>query len=164
MSDRAGDENQDEDEDLIREAWADARFSMDQALLHSAGGGLLTSRDQASPYERARLELRAFLNRQLRDAALEKALDGWIDLHRQPIEANVEAPTVGLLRVLDQILQSEGLFIEFVRTVDVHHGQIMQERPIFQQPGDPPHPDDPHTFDSVRHTLEKLAAACRPLA
>lgn len=162
MSDRAADK--DHDEGLIREAWADARFSMDQALLHSAGGGLLTSRDQISPYERARLELRALLNRQLHDAVLEKALDDWIDLYRQPIEEHVDAPAVGLLNLLEQTLRSDGLFVEFVRMVDVRHGQIMQERPIFQQPGDPPHPDDPHTFDSVRKTLEKLATACRQFA
>ena len=166
MPDRAKDQDreEDEDEDLVREAWADARFSTDQALLHSGGGGLLTSRDQVSPYELARRELRALLNRHLHDAALESALDDWIDLHRQPIEAHTEAPVNGLLEILEDTLRREGLFVEFVRTVDVHHGQIMQERPIFQQPGDPPHPDDPHTFDSVRQTLAKLADACRQLA
>lgn len=161
MSDRDQNKHREGDESLLREAWTDARFSMDGALLQASGGGLLSGSDQVSALELARREIRGLLRQQLRDTVLEKALEAWIDLHQQQFERHVQTPVTGLLHLLEQTLQREGLFVEFVRTVDVHYGQIMQERPRFQQPGDPPHPDDPHTFDSVRKTLEKLADTCR---
>lgn len=148
------------EENLVRDAWADARFSTEQALLVSGGGGLLNDGTHISAYELARRRIRSLLNRQLHDAALETALDNWIDLHRQPFECHAQEPVRGLLELLQQMLAREGLFEEFVRTVDMHHGQIMQERPIFQKPGDPPHPDDAYTFESVRKTLTRLVDAC----
>ena len=159
MPERSADGKRDEGEHLVREAWAEVRFSLDEALIHSGGGSLLSGSDQESAYERARRAIRAVLKEQVRDAVLEQALNAWLDLHRQQIEAHANEPARCLAQVLEQTRQSDGLFIEFVRTVDVHYGQIMQERPFFQQPVDPPHPDDPHTFDSVRNALEKLVSS-----
>lgn len=40
--------------------------------------------------------------------------------------------------------------------MDLKWGQMYQQRPYFQQPGQPPHPDDEYTHDSVKENLEDL--------
>jgi hypothetical protein len=37
---------------------------------------------------------------------------------------------------------------EFVRRVDMRWGQMYDERPHFERPGHPPHPDDEYTLSS----------------
>jgi hypothetical protein len=54
------------------------------------------------------------------------------------------------------ILGSEYMLEELVRQADVEWGRVFCERLYFQQPGAPPHPDDPYTLDSVRETLTRL--------
>jgi hypothetical protein len=43
----------------------------------------------------------------------------------------------------------------------VQWGQIMLERPYFQQPGQAPHPHDEYTHESVRRELERLLQVSR---
>ena len=43
-----------------------------------------------------------------------------------------------------------------MRQVDIKWGQMYGERPHFQQPGQPPHPDDEYTHESVRQDLLDL--------
>lgn len=45
---------------------------------------------------------------------------------------------------------------EFVRQVDVRWGELYQERPMFQRPGQAPAPEDEYTDESVRQILTSL--------
>ena len=55
-----------------------------------------------------------------------------------------------------QVLGSEHLLRDLVREADVEWGRALGERPYFERPGQPPHPDDPYTIESVRITLSQL--------
>jgi hypothetical protein len=50
---------------------------------------------------------------------------------------------------------------ELVREADAEWGRTFGERPYFDREGQPPHPDDPYTAQSVRAVLERLAESLR---
>ena len=54
---------------------------------------------------------------------------------------------------------SDAALHELTRRVDAVWGQLLDERPFFQDPGQPAHPDDPYTFASVRASLQALIDA-----
>jgi hypothetical protein len=45
------------------------------------------------------------------------------------------------------------LLKELVRSADAEWGRTMGERPHFEKEGEPPHPEDPYTAESVRNAL-----------
>lgn len=162
MADKQKATDKDEQDRLIeREARAAMHLSMEQAILLSAGGGLMKGGTPVSPYQQAHHQIMVFLDREIQDSLMEKALDDWVHSHRQQLEKRLKNPIQGLLDIIDHTLEHEGAFVEFVRMVDVHYGKTMKERPHFQRPGEPPHPEDPYTFETVRRSLNELAAACR---
>ena len=161
MNNPADEEKEEHDRRIEREARAGMHLSMEQALFMSGGVGLMKGGSPLTPYEQAHHQIMVFLNRQLRDAVMEKSVDDWIGLHRQQVEEDLKHPIQGLLDIIEHTLAREGPLLEFVRTVDFHYGHMMQERPHFQQSGEPPHPEDAYTINSVRQALNKLAGACR---
>jgi hypothetical protein len=53
-------------------------------------------------------------------------------------------------------LSNHELLYEFVKQVDFKWGQMYDERPYFQSPGQAPHPNDEYTHESVKKKLRKL--------
>jgi hypothetical protein len=74
------------------------------------------------------------------------------------------APAGAILERIDRLLANEASLQEFVRRVDTEWGRQMVERPHFERPGRPPHPDDEYTHASVRRALQGLADRLRELA
>ena len=70
-----------------------------------------------------------------------------------------DAPLYALAEMLQPLLTQDAYLREFVRRVDMRWGQLYDERPHFEQPGHPPHPDDEYTIASVRSQLQGLMAA-----
>ena len=58
--------------------------------------------------------------------------------------------------IVEGILTSDESLQSFVTEVDAEWGRIYFERPYFQKEGQPPHPEDPYTHQSVRVSLEQL--------
>ncbi len=65
----------------------------------------------------------------------------------------MNSPLVALNQIISSLIDNQNLFYEFVRQVDFKWGQIYDERPYFQQPGQPAHPNDEYTHESVRLQL-----------
>jgi len=149
------------DATIEREARAGRQFSMADALLHAAGGGLMRGGTPVSPGDQARHEIRVFLDRSLSDPVLETAIDGWLDLHTRYLETHEDNPLQALLELLEHTLGNESDFTEFVRQVDFQYGRIMQEKPHFQQPGEAPEDGDAYTLASVRADLLKAVEELR---
>ncbi|MEM1281255.1 MAG: hypothetical protein AAGG53_14835, partial [Cyanobacteria bacterium P01_H01_bin.152] len=61
-----------------------------------------------------------------------------------------------LTELLQPLLTQDAYLREFVRRVDMRWGQMYDERPHFERPGHPPHPDDEYTIASVRSQLQAL--------
>lgn len=61
-----------------------------------------------------------------------------------------------IILLCQKICQNQNLLYEFVRQVDVLWGTIMQEKPLFQKPGQNPNPNDEYTHDGVKSKLNNL--------
>jgi hypothetical protein len=86
--------------------------------------------------------------------ALQRVLDQWLVDDEARLSRYLENPTEAVKDLLASVLRSPETLYELVRQTDVVWGQIYGARPYFQQPGQPPHPDDEYTHESVRATLE----------
>ncbi len=87
--------------------------------------------------------------------ALHRVLEQWLVDDERRLSQYLEHPTEAVKDLLIAVLRSPATLYELVRQTDVTWGQIYDSRPHFQQPGQPPHPDDEYTHESVRETLEQ---------
>ena len=65
-------------------------------------------------------------------------------------------PLQALLGLLKSIVENPPILYELVRQVDMQWGQMNNERPYFQRPGQLPHPNDEYTHESVEQQLCEL--------
>ena len=140
------------------------RFSIGDAIGREGGGYM----KDASPVPWTK-EAAAAVHR-----LLEDHLDDTTGCARRVLESKVAddvatlgrhraAPAGAILERLEPLLANEAALAEFVRRVDTEWGREMVERPHFERPGRPPHPDDEYTHASVRQALEALAARLKVL-
>ena len=87
--------------------------------------------------------------------ALHRVLEQWLVDDERRLSLHLEHPAEAVKDLLVTVLRSPVTLYELVRQTDVTWGQIYDSRPHFQQPGQPPHPDDQYTHESVRETLEQ---------
>lgn len=87
--------------------------------------------------------------------ALHRVLEQWLVDDESRLSRYVGQPVEAVKDLLATVLRSPATFYELVRQTDVTWGQIYDSRPHFQQPGQPAHPDDEYTHESVRETLER---------
>ncbi|MGN7614483.1 hypothetical protein ACQZV8_20635, partial [Magnetococcales bacterium HHB-1] len=102
--------------------------------------------------------LSQFVDQNVRDAsgALKSILKRRIKANGPTIDQHLDNPLNALIEIIQPILDKTAMLHEFVRQVDVRWGEIYQERPHFQQPGQTPHPDDEYTHSSVTRDLNDL--------
>ncbi|PSR18757.1 hypothetical protein C8255_05700 [filamentous cyanobacterium CCP3] len=86
--------------------------------------------------------------------ALHRVLEQWLCDDETRLSQHVQNPAEAVKDLLEAVLRSPETFYELVRQADVTWGQIYDCRPHFQQPGQPPHPDDEYTHESVKETLK----------
>lgn len=90
-----------------------------------------------------------------RPGALQRVLEQRLNDDDARLSKHLDRPVEAVKDLLEMLLRSPETFYELVRQADVTWGQIYGSRPHFQQPGQPPHPDDEYTHESVRATLEQ---------
>jgi len=156
MSDSPDGNPGDHDARIEREIRTNRKFSLNEAIGRLAGGGFMKGGSPVTRQRQAELELHAFLERQLIDS--EGALRSVLlrRLGECLLHGDYDRPLAALAEYLARLLASETLLEDFVRETDAEWGRLLDERPHFQQPGRPPHPDDPYTVESVRVTLLQL--------
>jgi hypothetical protein len=147
--------SQDEGE-LEREIRRERKFTLSEAIGRLAGPGAMKGISPVTRLRQADLQIEAWLESHLLDTGGLA-----IVLHREVKESeillnNLDQPLIALAGYCQQVLDSEYLLKELVRSADCEWGRIMLERPHFEREGSPPHPDDPYTIASVRRTLSEL--------
>jgi len=142
---------------LEREIRRQRKFSLTEALGRMAGQGMMKGGSPVPPQHQAELEIGQYLREHLRDASgvlpvvvLRRVKDSELFLHRW------NEPLHVLSEYVRGLLQSTEGLKELVREADVEWGQMLGERPLFDQEGHPPHVDDPYTLESVRADLSRL--------
>jgi signal transduction histidine kinase len=108
-------------------------------------------------------EINTFISQNLRDVsgALQAVLRRWVSEDTARVSQHFEVPLTALLGLLESILDNPPILYELVRQVDMLWGEINGERPYFQQPGQPPHPDDEYTHESVQQQLTELVCCLK---
>lgn len=157
MSDGEPEPHSDADAELEREIRKERKFTLAEAIGRLAGPGMMKGVSPVTRTRQSEAEIGAYLERHLIDPAgalavvlLRSVKASELLLH------HLDQPLVVLAGHVQRILGSDYLLKELVRQADIEWGQTLGERPLFENEGCPPHPDDPYTTESVRATLSQL--------
>lgn len=150
-------ENQ-ENQEIQQYIRAGRKFSLAE-LIGREGGDFLKGDSPVPKLIQTQTAINTFIAKYLQDAngALQAVLQRWVKAEQAIVSQNMESPLVALQQIILKIINNTELYYELVRQVDCQWGQISGDRPHFQQPGQPPHPDDEYTHESVKKQLLKLA-------
>lgn len=153
----------DQDANLDRKIEQEIRqgrtFSLAEVIGQEAGS-FLKGDSPIPKLSQVKAELIAFIEQHLVDPpeALKVVLRELIEADDLPCSQHLNAPLNALSAFLQSLLDRDTLLHDFVRRVDMKWGQIYDEPPYFEQPGQLPHPDDEYTHASVREQLSELLA------
>lgn len=144
-------------DEIQREMRAQQKFSMAGAI-GRAGKGLLKGESPVSRQDQAITALTQWIDRQLPDpsGALKSVLRRRVRSNELLVVRHLQQPANALREMIETILASNYALEEFVRQVDVRWGELYQERPLFQRPGQAPDPSDEYTHESVHRALTLL--------
>lgn len=150
-------EKQGKNEAIQREILAGRKFSLAEAIGRE-GGDFLKGESPVPKLVQATTEINTFIAINLQDSsgALQAVLQTWISTDEAGVSKNLDSPLTALKQMLDNIIDNSELLYELVRQVDFQWGKMYDERPYFQSPGQPPHPDDEYTHESVEEKLKSL--------
>ena len=142
--------------EIQQEFLRDRKFSLAEAIGRLAGSGMMKGASPIPRKQQAEAEIESHLRQHL---GATDCLLGVLLRHVKTSELllnNSDRPLIVLAACVQRILDSDYLLKEIVRDVDMEWGRVHSERPHFEKEGQPPHPDDPHTVESVRAVLSKL--------
>ena len=156
MSDDPDKNSADKNEAIERDIRTNRKFSLNEAIGRLAGGGFMKGASPVTRKRQAELEIEEYLRRHLADSGgvLKSVL--LRHLGESLLNDDYDQPLAVLAECIKKILASPHLLQEVVLETDTEWGRAQDERPYFQQPNRPPHPDDPYTLDSVRLALAQL--------
>nr|CRH06741.1 conserved protein of unknown function [Candidatus Magnetococcus massalia] len=148
----------DRDKEVEKEILSQQKFTMAGAIGRAAGGGVMRGASPVSRQKQAINHIEAYIRNNCPDpsGALNSVLARRVKNSTPTVEKQLEQPLLALAEIIQTILASESALFEFVRQVDLHWGEMYQERPHFQQPGQTPHSEDEYTHNSVRESLLAL--------
>ena len=134
----------------------DREFSLAEVIGREAGD-FLKGESPIPPLDQAKHEIEVFIEHYLADPedCLRLILYNWIDDEAR-LNRHISQPLEVLREQLNEILNHPHLLYELVRQVDVKWGQINQERPHFQRPGQKPDSEDVYSHESVGEALRQL--------
>lgn len=149
----------DADQALEREIRKQQSFSLATAIAQE-GSDFFKGESLVPPLVQVKNELIVFIRNHLQDpsGALQAVLLDLIQTDNVVCSRYFGAPMLALAELLQSLITQDVYFRDFVRQVDMRWGQMYGERPHFEIPGQPPHPDDEYTMASVRSQLEELLA------
>lgn len=148
------------DIELQRVIRSGRKFTLSEAIGRMAGPGAKKGVSPISRKKQAENEIEAYLRELLSDSsgALRTVL-----LRRlgssEHFDGRYDQPLQFLADGLRHVLASEERLRDVVNDADIEWGRITSERPLFENEGKPPHPDDPYTMQSVHTTLTELLAS-----
>ncbi|MEM8505124.1 MAG: hypothetical protein AAF716_18455 [Cyanobacteria bacterium P01_D01_bin.1] len=75
------------------------------------------------------------------------------------VSAQLDTPLVAFAQIVETLLDEPTFFYEFARQVAIAHSRLTGDRPYFQQPNHPPHPEADYTHDAIRQYLSEISTA-----
>ncbi len=158
MSEKKQSRPNEEDAELERRIRAERKFSLAEAIGRMGGNDLLKGESPVTRKRQAELALEQYLEKYLIDSegALQVVLLRRVRDGESLLQRKYKQPLMAMAEFIERILASESRLKFFVREVDAEWGRMHRELPRFQRDGEPPDPEDPYTFSSVRKTLHGL--------
>lgn len=155
---QAKQEEQLEAEEIRRDALRGREFTLAD-VIGQEGGSFMKGESPVPKLVQLKTEINTFINLNLPDVsgALQAVLYRWVDEDTARISKHLDAPLQALLGLLESIVENPSILHELVRQVDMLWGEMNDERPYFQRPGQSPHPDDEYTHESVYQQLVELS-------
>lgn len=156
ISDPVEQVNQGAEGSLQQEIRQERKFSLAEAIARE-GGSFLKGESTIPRPLRANNAIKQFINIQLADpsSAFSTTLFAWASNDIR-VSRQLDTPLVALTQILESLLDEPTSFYEFARRVAIAHADLTGERPYFQQPGQPPHPDADYTHASIRAQLLEM--------
>jgi hypothetical protein len=150
-------QTQDEDFQIQQEIRAGRSFSIAD-VIGQEGGSFLKGESPVPKLLQAKAEINLFIDRNLVDSsgALKAVLQTLVTTDDACISRSLNSPLAALRELLEMLVHNPQLLYDFVKQVDMKWGHFFGERPYFQQPGQPAHPDDEYTHESVHQQLVDL--------
>lgn len=147
----------DSDQALQQEILRGRKFTLAD-VIGREGGSFLKGESPVPKLVQAIAEIDNFVCHTLSDpsGSLYGVLQQWIESYDDQISHHLDDPLVALEEILEMILENRELLYELVRQVDIKWGQMNDERPHFQRPGQLADPDDEYTHESVDRSLRDL--------
>ncbi len=144
-------------QDIRKEILAGRKFSLAE-VIGREGGDFLKGESPVPKLVQATTEIKIFITNNLSDSsgALQAILQTWVVADEEGISQHLNSPLNALKQLLTKILDNSELLYELVRQVDFKWGQMYDERPYFQSPGQQAHPNDEYTHESVEEMLRSL--------
>ena len=150
----------DEKRRIEQEARRHRQADLSAVLASQDGGANLRGASPTPVLKRALLEVDQWLREYLMapDPALRTVMLRSLEASPDRLEAHLGRPDRLLADWLPSLLASPEVLRHLVREVDMAWGQLNDERPHFERPDTPPHPDDPYTVAGVTAALADLLA------
>lgn len=132
------------------------KFELADAIARE-GANFLKGDDSIPRPLRAMAQVNQFISDNLSDpaGALKPTLQSWVR-HDIRISQHLDQPLTALALILRELTEAPHQLYEFSRQVNFAWGQLYGERPRFQQPGQPPHPEAEYAHDEVKSRLVSL--------
>ncbi|AUC59893.1 hypothetical protein AA637_01445 [Cyanobacterium sp. HL-69] len=145
------------DLELRRDALRGRQFSLAD-LIGQEGGGFLKGESPVPFIIRLKTEIKLFISNNLQDSsgALQAVLQDMVNGADSKISSHETDPLSALRAIIEEIMENDNLYYDFVKQVDLKSGQISGDRPYFQKPGQPAHPEDEYSHESVKEKLIEL--------
>ena len=127
-------------------------------VIATEGGSFMQGESPVPKLVQVQTQIKTFISRNLTDipGALQAVLQRWVEEDIARVSQHLDAPLHALSGLLDSIIENPPILHELVHQVDMQWGQMNDERPHFQRPGQAPHPEDEYTHDSVYQQLVEL--------
>ncbi|WP_013323961.1 hypothetical protein [Gloeothece verrucosa] len=151
------DQDKNTPDELLQDILAGRQFSLAD-VIGREGGDFLKGESPVPKLLQAVTEINVFIAQNLADSsgALQAILQNWVKDDQAGVSRHLNCPLLALRDLLETIVNNPQLLYELVKQVDFKWGQIYDERPHFQLPGQPPHPEDEYTHESVKEKLNNL--------
>ncbi len=146
-----------EEEEIRRDMLTGREFTLAD-VIGQEGGSFMKGESPVPKLVQVKTEINNLISQNLQDVSgvLQAVLYRWVDEDIARISKHLDSPLQALLGLLKSILENPPILYELVRQVDMLWGEINNERPYFQRPGEQPHPDDEYTHESVYQQLVEL--------
>ncbi|MGI0483511.1 hypothetical protein ACN4EE_22355 [Geminocystis sp. CENA526] len=150
-------EDKERELEILRDARMGRKFTLAD-LIAREGGGFLKGESPVPKMIQIKTEINLFIRNNLKDlsGALQAVLVDLVNSGDDKISSHDTEPLKALTLIIEDILSNEHKYYDFVKQVDLKWGQMNGERPYFQSVGQPPHPEDEYTHESVGLRLLEL--------